>query len=60
MYTRPGQQGDEELARMRRERACTCGHSIWTHAFMERLNHRRCNVDACTCADYAEAGRPIS
>ena len=55
MYTRPGQQGDEELARMRKERACTCDHSIWTHSIMESRGYRKCNVGGCGCTDYERA-----
>ncbi len=52
MYTRPGQQGDEELARERNERACVCGHSIWTHRLLEGAGSRRCSIDRCLCTDY--------
>ncbi len=55
MYTRPGQQGDEELARMRKERACTCDHAIYTHAILEPPGHRRCGVGGCGCTDYKTA-----
>jgi hypothetical protein len=53
MYTRPGQQGDEELARMAKERACVCGHTIWTHSIMD--SPKRCNIGHCSCRNYTRA-----
>lgn len=49
MYTRPGQQGDDDLRRdLAREPTCECGHIIWLHRFMD-LNDRSCSHPECPC-----------
>lgn len=57
MYTRPGQQADDEMRReLQREPHCAeqvCGHIIWTHNFMAAYPHERtCSVADCKCPQW--------
>ena len=60
MYTRPGQQADDEMARERRgEPHCadlSCRHIIWTHKFMEpNPKDRTCSITGCLCSEWKRA-----
>lgn len=60
MYTRPGQQGTDEMQRdLAREPRCAdpvCRHIIWTHKFMAMYRKdMTCSVAGCGCAGWRKS-----
>lgn len=60
MYTRPGQQGTDEMQRdLAREPHCAdpvCRHMIWTHNFMAPPTDKKtCSVTGCKCAGWRKS-----
>jgi len=49
MYTRPGQQGEDEMRRDFDREACECRHIIWTHRIM---GDKSCTIDGCKCLKF--------
>lgn len=57
MYTRPGQQADDEMVRENNSEphCANCPHMIWTHKFMAmNQNEMTCSVPECHCVGWVK------